>query len=152
MFQWRPPATIVVKSLGLARRADEILVESVPADDGTIKGWRLPGGSVEFMETGADAVIREFREEFAAYISIAGPPTVYENFYRHHDAPGHEVLFIFPVAFNDPVHYERPPRRAERTVAETRWTPIAAFTDGGLRLFPEVFAQQLIGGIVSAPV
>ena len=150
MFQWRPPATIVVKSLGLARRGDEILVESIPADDGTIKGWRLPGGSVEFMESAADAVIREFREEFAAGISIAGPPVVYENLYRHHDAPGHEVLFVFPVAFDDPAHYERPPARAEETVAETRWTPIAAFVDGGLTLFPKAYAAELIRSLRSA--
>ena len=144
MFQWRPQATIIVKSLGLARRGDEILVESIPADDGTIKGWRLPGGSVEFMEGAADAVIREFREEFAAEISVIGPPAVYENLYRHYDEPGHEVLFVFPIRFTDPSAYEHVPVRAERTVAETRWTPIAAFTDDGLMLFPEAHAQQLI--------
>ena len=65
VVQWRPPARIRPLVIGLARRGDQLLVMRVCDDNGALKGARPPGGTVEFGESAAAAVAREFQEEFA---------------------------------------------------------------------------------------
>ena len=43
---------------------------TVRDDQGNIKGYRPPGGGVEFGETAAEAVQREFTEELGFAIEI----------------------------------------------------------------------------------
>lgn len=64
-----------------------------------MKGVRPLGGGIEFGKSARHAVIREFREELHLDIEVRGDPVVMENLYVHEGAPGHEVLFVFDVAF-----------------------------------------------------
>ena len=63
MTPWRPSSTIRVKALGLHWRDGRLLASEVNRDDGTLKGVRPLGGTVEFGETWQDALIREYQED-----------------------------------------------------------------------------------------
>ncbi|KNY20577.1 NUDIX domain-containing protein [Methylobacterium sp. ARG-1] len=98
MHVWRPPSEIRVKALGLPWRGSRLLVAEVYTDDGGLKGVRPLGGSVGFGEPAEAALVREFREELGLTVRVLGAPFVMENLYTHEGSPGHEVLFLFPVA------------------------------------------------------
>ena len=100
MIPWRPSSTIRLKALGLHWRDRCLLASEVNRDDGTLKGVRPLGGTVEFGETWQDALIREFQEEIGVGIELIGDPIVLENIYTHHGALGHEILFISEVIFS----------------------------------------------------
>lgn len=72
MTRWRPSPGIAVKVLGLVFRDDALLCVEVTHDDGTVKGVRPLGGGVEFGETRAVALAREFKEELSTGIRITG--------------------------------------------------------------------------------
>ena len=99
MIVWRPPENIRVKAIGLAWRENSLLAAEVENDDGTIKGVRPLGGSIDFGETREQALMREFLEELGAPIEISGPWHVFENIYNHEGALGHEIVFAANIEF-----------------------------------------------------
>src|SRR5258708_6983818 len=101
MTTWRPPPIVPPIAVGIVRRGDELLLMSVRTDDGSIKGWRPLGGTIEFGERAADALKREFSEEIGAAIEEPKLLSVLENLYTHHDAAGHEIVFVFDVHLAD---------------------------------------------------
>ena len=105
MSVWRPRQGIQVKALGLVRRGGALLCTEVPADDGTVKGVRPPGGSIEHGETREAALRREFGEELSTDIRIAGPWIAIENIYDHEGHRGHEYIFAAPVELLDAALY-----------------------------------------------
>lgn len=98
MHVWRPPPEIRVKALGLPWRGRRLLVAEVYTDAGRLKGVRPLGGSVAFGERAEQALLREFEEELGLTVRILDAPFIMENLYVHEGSPGHEVLFLFPVA------------------------------------------------------
>lgn len=99
MGAWRPASKVRVKALGLHWRNGRLLAAEVYDDAGAVKGVRPLGGSVEFGEPAKMAVVREFKEELGIDVVVLGEPVVVENLYIHEGAAGHEILFIFDVAF-----------------------------------------------------
>ena len=97
MTSWRPAPGIRLKALGLHWRGDRLLAAEVRNDAGRLKGVRPLGGTVEFGETAADAVIREFREELGLEITTRGAPVWMENRYTHEGQPGHEIIALFDI-------------------------------------------------------
>ena len=95
---WRPRGHIRVIALGLHWRAGRLLAAEVRDDAGRLKGVRPLGGGVDFGETAAAALQREFMEELDVEIAIAGAPMVMENIYHHEGATGHEIAFLYPVS------------------------------------------------------
>jgi 8-oxo-dGTP pyrophosphatase MutT (NUDIX family) len=77
----RPSSAIRVKALGLHWRDGCLLASEVNRDDGTLKGVRPQGETVEFGETWQDALIREFQEEIGVGVELIGDPIVLENIY-----------------------------------------------------------------------
>jgi 8-oxo-dGTP pyrophosphatase MutT (NUDIX family) len=104
---WRPPAEIRVKVLGIALRGDAMLAMDVLRDDGSLKGIRPPGGSVEFGETRETALEREFLEEFGCGVKITSSWIALENIFEHEGATGHEIVFAAQIELGDPALYER---------------------------------------------
>ncbi len=137
---WRPAPQIRPKAIGILWRGDAILVCAVPNDDGTTKGWRPLGGTIEFGETAAQTLKRELFEEIGATVSIGAQLGVIENIYTHQGEPGHEIMFVYKANLIDP----------GLATAETcvviedngsrhcaAWVPIGDFTSGDQLLFPK---------------
>ena len=100
-------SNIRVKAYAVFRRGREILVNEVRESDGTLKGFRIPGGHVEFGEKAFDAVQREIREELGAEIENLRMMPMIENVYTYNGAPGHEVIFTYTAEFIDKSFYAR---------------------------------------------
>lgn len=146
MTPWRPSSTIRVKALGLHWRDGRLLASEVNRDDGTLKGVRPLGGTVEFGETWQDALIREFQEEIGVRIEVIGDPIVLENIYTHHGALGHEILFISEVIFS-PNAYETEEfieyceDNGDPCIA--RWFDPVTLLEQGIALYPKGLFSQI---------
>jgi 8-oxo-dGTP pyrophosphatase MutT (NUDIX family) len=94
-------------ALALIRRRDEILVGPVTELDGSVIGRRPPGGTIEFGESGSDAVAREIREELGTDITGVRYVGTIENIYTFRGEPGHELVRVYEARFSDPSFYSR---------------------------------------------
>ncbi|RDB34989.1 NUDIX domain-containing protein [Exiguobacterium sp. RIT594] len=63
--------------------------------------WALPGGRVRLMESGAEAVIREIKEELGLKAEVTRFLAVQENFFTYEDVSFHEVGFYYEVNVSD---------------------------------------------------
>jgi len=104
---WRPPQEIKVKVLGLAWRGDQLLLVEVEDDQGSVKGFRPLGGSVEFGEARETALRREFEEELGCTVVLNGPWHSFENIYWHEGAQGHEYIYLANVHLGNEALYEQ---------------------------------------------
>ncbi len=139
MTTWRPPQSIKVKTIGLPFHRGRFLAADVPMDDGTIKGIRPIGGSIEFGETREEALAREFLEELGTRITVTGPWIVFENIFRHEGSLGHEMVFAAEVELADAGLYEREDiifSEDDGTICHARWFDFAAVRASGLEIFP----------------
>jgi ADP-ribose pyrophosphatase YjhB (NUDIX family) len=145
MTTWRPPPIVRPIAVGIVRRGDELLLMAVRTDDGTIKGWRPLGGTIEFGERAADALKREFLEEIGTAIEEPKLLSVLENLYTHHDAVGHEIVLVFDVHLADDDAY----RRDGFTFVDggvrndVRWVACARFWAGQEQLFPDGLLERI---------
>ena len=89
------------------RRGSEILV--FEARDSSANGtfYRPLGGGVEFGELGAQAVVREIREEIGAEIVNVRYLATLENIFELEGAPGHEIVLVYEAEFAGSDVYER---------------------------------------------
>jgi 8-oxo-dGTP pyrophosphatase MutT (NUDIX family) len=108
--------------------------------------YRPLGGSIEFGETGAEAVQREFVEESGQAVT---PPTylgTIENRFINDGRAGHEIVLVYETTFED-----QEVRRMEIVSCReatgipftARWMPVAAFRSGGARLYPDGLLEML---------
>ena len=140
MNTWRPKAEISVKALGLHWRDGRLLAAEVHRDDGSVKGVRPLGGSIEFGEPAEAALRREFREELGVDVEILGGPILMENLYSHEGVAGHEILLIYEVSLPSAVFDERYCiifQESDGTPCMARWYDLD-FLDqaGGPELYP----------------
>lgn len=143
---WRPAARIRPLAIGIARRGDQILVMRVLDDAGALKGVRPPGGTIEFQETAAVALAREFQEEFGCAIAVEGAAQVLENLYEHHGAPGHEIVFVYPIRLLDAGFYARDRFTIDEgngMLVEAEWFDLARLRAGEVALFPDGLAALI---------
>lgn len=76
----------------------------------TVKGtahYRLLGGGVEFGESGVQALRRELKEELGAMIKPPKLLGVEENCFIFNGLPGHEIVFLYEVAFSSARWYKQ---------------------------------------------
>jgi ADP-ribose pyrophosphatase YjhB (NUDIX family) len=99
--------TPVVKAMALISRPRDgaLLVAEYSGPDAD-PFHRLLGGHVEFGEYAADAVRRELMEEIAQPLRDLELLGVVENMFKWLGRGGHEVVFVFRAALEDPSAYE----------------------------------------------
>lgn len=93
-----PPRVVAV---GLVRRPSDGAFLVTVGEDGGRRFARLIGGSVEFGETAAQAVAREFLEEFGTEIAVGERVAVVENLFSLAGQRGHEVVIVHEVLLQD---------------------------------------------------
>lgn len=146
MTMWRPQQHIQVKALGLVWRDGLLLAGEIYRDDGTVKGVRPLGGSVEFGETWQNALVREFDEELGVAVTVIGKPIVLENIYAHQGVAGHEIIFVSELtSSHDVFRDEGPITYFEDNGQECRaiWCDVDALDCGGLELYPSGLKAEL---------
>ena len=145
MSVWRPPSVVRPIAIGIVRRGDELLLMAVRNDDGSVKGWRPPGGSIEFGERAADTLRREFNEELGLAIAEPVLLAVIENLFSHHGAPGHEIVFVFAATFADAAAYRREAFAFDDGGVrnDVEWVALARLRGGEAALFPDGLLERL---------
>ncbi|WP_440988774.1 NUDIX hydrolase [Haloarchaeobius baliensis] len=99
-----PPIQTTV--LGILERDGEYLLQRL-TDPGEGAFYRPIGGGIEFGETSAEALEREFREELGVELSAGPTVGTIENRFTWDGEPDHEIVVLREATFEDGLLYER---------------------------------------------
>jgi len=98
---------------------------------------RAIGGGIEFGETAAEALRREFMEELGVTLEDAQPLGVFENIFTYEGEPAHEIAHVFAVSCAE---LDAVPLDAVLHILDegspVRWVPLADVESGIRVLFP----------------
>lgn len=114
--------------------------------------YRPLGGSIEFGETGADAVRREFVEESDRAVKPPRYLGALENRFVNDGRPGHEIVLVYETTFQDEavLAVDAVICREETGVPFTaRWIPLATFRNGQAPLYPDGLLEMI--DVIEAP-
>ena len=79
---------------GICLREGKVLLQTTTGED---KSFAFPGGHVALGETNAETLVREFREEIGAEISVGELKWVAEVFFPWGDKPCHQICLYYMV-------------------------------------------------------
>ena len=82
---------------GICIQNDRILLQK-PTND---NGFAFPGGHAAFGETNEETLIREFKEEIGADISVGELKWVGEIFFPWGEKPCHQICLYYTVVIED---------------------------------------------------
>ena len=89
-----PDREFLVRGCGILLHGEAVLMQEATDGRGA-RGYALPGGHLEFGETLAACLSREFYEEARLNVEADKLVYVHENFYRIHGRDTHEIGFYF---------------------------------------------------------
>lgn len=106
---------------------------------------RAIGGGIEFGETAAEALHREFMEELGVEIDSVEPLGVFENIFTYKGEPGHEIAHVFALTSSalDAVPLDDVLEILDQG-SPVRWIPIADVASGTRVLFPSGAPEALL--------
>ncbi|MDB5477583.1 MAG: mutT/nudix family protein [Alphaproteobacteria bacterium] len=137
---------IKIKAYAVFRRGSQILVNEVRETEGTLIGFRVPGGHVEFGEKAFDAVQREIMEELSVEAENYKLLPVMENTFHYAGEEHHEIIFAYTTNFKNKSLYE------QETIQAFEHTNNKSFTlfwldpekcPPGTRIFPTGLVELL---------
>ena len=91
----------------------------------------LPGGHIEFGETGRQALVREIKEELGLDSSTGAFLGVVENSFLQHGAPHSEINLVYELSL------PKGGIKAQEDWIEFEWRPLSDLGD----LLPETFRK-----------
>ena len=95
----------------------------------------LPGGHIEFGETGREALVREIREELGVEAKAGEFLGVVENSFMQHGRPHAEINLVYELSFASPLPE---PESAEDWIS-FEWRDLSDLDGAGL--LPEAFRR-----------
>lgn len=84
---------------GICVKNGKVLLQTTTGED---RSFAFPGGHVEFGETNADTLIREFKEEIGADILVGELKWVAEVFFPWGSRPCHQICLYYLVEIQNP--------------------------------------------------
>lgn len=84
---------------GICIREGRVLLQTTTGED---RSFAFPGGHVSFGETNAQTLIREFKEEIGAEISVGELKWVAEVFFPWGKKPCHQICLYYMVEIRNP--------------------------------------------------
>lgn len=84
---------------GICVRDGKVLLQTTTGED---RSFAFPGGHVAFGETNAQTLIREFKEEIGADISVGDLKWVAEIFFPWGNRPCHQICLYYMVDIQNP--------------------------------------------------
>jgi ADP-ribose pyrophosphatase YjhB (NUDIX family) len=102
--------------------------------------YRPLGGGIEFGETGAQAMVREIREEIGAEVTNVRYFGLCENIFTHLGEMGHEIVLLYEAELVDKSLYGRDDLQAVEpggAVFKVLWKPLSDFADARTPLYPD---------------
>lgn len=85
------------RAAGICIQNNKVLLQK-PTND---TGFAFPGGHIEFGETNAETLIREFKEEMNVHINVGELKWVAEIFFPWGDKPCHQICLYYIVDLID---------------------------------------------------
>ena len=134
---------IRVLALAIVRRGDEVLVERGYDDVRREVFYRLPGGGIDFGETGAEAVVRELGEELGADAEVIRYVETVESIFEYRGEPGHEISRFYECRLVTASFYDTDEWDSAEVVGgqallhRMSWVPVAEVARGRAILYPE---------------
>jgi len=84
---------------GICVQNGKVLLQTTTGED---RSFAFPGGHVSFGETNEQTLIREFREEIGAEITVGDLKWVAENFYPWDGEMWHQICMYYMVELQSP--------------------------------------------------
>ena len=106
------------------------------------------GGGIEFRERGAEAIVREIREELGAEVEDVRWLGTLENLFTCEGEAGHEIVLLYDALFTDRGMYDRTvlyghEQDAAVEAFTAEWKSLDELAAGPVRLVPEGLAAFL---------
>lgn len=83
---------------GICVQNGKVLLQTTTGED---RSFAFPGGHVAFGETNAQTLVREFKEEIGADISVGELKWVAEVFFPWGDRPCHQICLYYMVSIEN---------------------------------------------------
>ena len=149
MITWQDQATRFTNRVaGVAVENGRVLLHRAETDN----FWVLPGGRAELMETAADTLRREMREELEINVEVVRLLWLVENFFHYEGMDHHEIglYFLMQTPETWPFHdHVGPFRGYEGTIPLVfQWFPLVEAA--ALKVYPNFLPsglQQLPVGV-----
>ena len=147
-MSFRPPRHARAIAVCIVWRGGSILVFEGHDSVKEQTFYRPLGGSIEFGELGAEAIVREFREEIGSDLLDPTYIGVLENLFDYEGHPGHEIVLVYESELASRALYDTQETKGFEDGGETFrviWKPLSDFGPGGDTLYPDGLAELLSG-------
>ena len=137
---------IEIKAFCLIRHDRKILVSK--GYDKTKKEtfYRFLGGTVEFGETGEQAVVREIKEELGSGLLEVVRLDLIQNIFSYNNEDRHQLTFLFEGTLSDKTLHEKDSIQImDAPESQAVWLPIEEVLNGKAILYPTYDYLKILG-------